>query len=330
MDAQAILHTGVNTVALAPIEVPEPGPGQVLIETLYSCISPGTELRCLAGQQPDAAPWPYIPGYALTGRIAAAGPNTTLPVGTLVFSGGTSAASVARMWGGHVSHALHHEGAVFPLPEGLDPLTASIARLAAITYHGVRLSRPQPHEQVAVIGLGPIGQLSARLHHLTGARVIATDPVPERVEVALRGGVTAVPLNGSLSETFAPLLPGGADVVVDATGSPRVLADAVAVARDLPWDDTPTAGARYLVQGSYAESFAVPYQSTFRKEMQFLIPRDTQPRDIRAVLDFMARGTLAVRDLISAVLPPAEAPTAYAELREQPARHVTIAFDWSR
>jgi 3-hydroxyethyl bacteriochlorophyllide a dehydrogenase len=330
MDAHAILHTGVNTVALAPIEIPAPGPGQVLIETLYSCISPGTELRCLAGQQPDAMPWPYIPGYALTGRVVATGPETTISVGTLVFSGGTSAASVARMWGGHVSHALHNEAAIFPLPEGVDPLTASIARLAAITYHGVRLSRPLPHEQVVVIGLGPIGQLAARLHQLSGARVIATDPVAERVEVALRGGISAVPLSSSLSETFAPLLPGGADVVVDATGSSRVLADAVRVARSLPWDDTPTLGARYLVQGSYPESFSVPYQDAFRKEIQFLIPRDTQPRDIRAVLDFMARGTLTVRDLISAVVPPSEAPSAYAELREQPARHVTIVFDWSR
>ncbi|NJM07355.1 hypothetical protein HC891_15970 [Candidatus Gracilibacteria bacterium] len=181
MDAHAILHTAANTVALAPVAIPEPGPGQVLVETLYSCISPGTELRCLAGQQPDAAQWPYIPGYALTGRVIAAGPETTLATGTLVFCSGTMAASVARMWGGHVSHALQYERAVYPLPSNVDPLAAALAKLAAITYHGMRLSRPQPHEQVAVIGLGPIGQLAARLHQLSGARVVAADPLAERV-----------------------------------------------------------------------------------------------------------------------------------------------------
>jgi threonine dehydrogenase-like Zn-dependent dehydrogenase len=53
--------------------------------------------------------------------------------------------------------------------------------LAAIAYRGVRLAQPRLHETVAVIGLGPIGQCSARLFAATGARVVALDRIPERV-----------------------------------------------------------------------------------------------------------------------------------------------------
>jgi len=328
MQAEAILHTAVEVVTLDRVEIPDPGPGEVLIETLFSCVSPGTELRCLAGRQPGETPWPYIPGYALTGAVVACGPGVSLAAGTLVFCSGTRAASRARMWGGHVSHAVQRAEAVFPLPAGVDPLEASLAKLAGIAYHGVRLSRPLPHEQVAVVGLGPIGQLSARLHALAGARVVAADPVERRAALAERAGVTARAVAGGLRATLGDLLPGGADVVVDATGAPAVLAEACQLARALPWDDTPTPGARYLVQGSYADAVPVPYHLAFDKELQLLIPRDVQPRDIRAVLDLMARGRLAVRDLITAVRPPAEAAAAYADLRERPGDLLTIAFDW--
>jgi 2-desacetyl-2-hydroxyethyl bacteriochlorophyllide A dehydrogenase len=327
MRASAILHTAVNTVTLDAVEIPDPGPGDVLIETWFSCISPGTELRCLAGRQPDTT-WPYIPGYALTGVVVACGADVDLPVGTLVFCSGTRTASRTPMWGGHVSHALQRAAAVFPLPPEVDPLTATLAKLAGIAYHGLRLSRPLPHEQVAVVGLGPIGQLSARLHALIGAHVVAADPVASRTLLATQAGITAQVSTSDLLTTLGDLLPGGADILVDATGVPAVFADVCRLVRDLPWDDTPTAGARYLVQGSYADVVPVPYLPAFEKELNILIPRDLQPRDIRAVLDLMARNKLVARDLISAVRPPSAAAATYATLRERPAELLTAAFDW--
>ena len=56
MQSKAILFRDVNVVTVEPVTIPEPGPGEVLIETAFSVMSPGTELRCLAGQQPNAAP----------------------------------------------------------------------------------------------------------------------------------------------------------------------------------------------------------------------------------------------------------------------------------
>lgn len=327
MQARALLFRDVEQVEVVPVEVPDPGPGEVLIETAYSCISPGTELRCLTGGQPGYT-FPAIPGYASTGRVIAAGAGVTMPVGTAVFSKGTTRASQPTAWGAHISHGVRPADSVFPLPDGVDLLDASISKLAAITYHGLRMSAPLPHERVLAIGLGPIGQLSARLHALTGAQVVAVDLDAERVRLAAAAGLDAHLIHSTLTETVRPLLPEGADVITDSTGYPALITEALGLARALPWDDHLSAATRYLVQGSYPGDLHFDYHAAFFREPRFLFPRDEQPRDQRAVLDLMSRGLLRVRDLISAVLPPEDAPSAYADLLARRPGLLTVAFRW--
>ncbi len=325
MNTQALVVVEPNRVELQPVEVPEPGPGEVLIETAYSCISPGTELRALGGRQPDMS-FPYIPGYSMTGTVVAAWAGTSLAAGTRVYSSGTAAASVKTMWGGHCAHVVRAENAVIPLPENVESLDASITHLAAIAYHGLRLNMPQPHEQIAVIGLGAIGQLSARLHTLSGAHTVAADLAPGRVQLAQEAGVQAFVPTGLTD--FRRYFPQGADSVVDATGYPAVMREAIHQVRDRPWDDIPTPAGRYVIQGSYPGDFALDYHDAFHKEAVFLVPRDAQPRDFRTVIDLMQRGLLDVRNLIGAVVDPADAQRIYDTLQTRTGDIITAAFKW--
>jgi bacteriochlorophyllide a dehydrogenase len=327
MKSKAIVFTAANQVDLQQIEIPDPGPGEVLLEALYTLISPGTELRCLAGNQVGVV-FPFIPGYSFTGRVIGRGAETTLEEGTLVYCGGTSKANIPLAWGGQTAHAVLDERAVYPLPEGLDPLLGSAAHVAGIAYRGVRLSQPKPHEKVAVIGLGLIGALAARLHAASGAEVIAADLSPFRTKAAQQAGLKAFTPDGNLAAAFQKLLPGGADVVVDATGHPAVLPQALSVARNKPWDDSAEPGPRLVVQGSYASDFSVPYDPAFQRELSLHVPRDTQPRDIRAVLDLMVRGKLSMDGIITEVRPPESAPETYAALRDPEVPLITVAFKW--
>jgi 2-desacetyl-2-hydroxyethyl bacteriochlorophyllide A dehydrogenase len=327
MKAQAIVFTGVNRPELCPVELPEPADGELLVEISYSCVSPGTELRCLAGEQAGVT-FPFIPGYTQSGVVLRGGANTSTPPGTRVFCRGTTRADVALAWGGHVSHAIVQEQGATPLADSIDPLEASAIKLAAIAYHGLRQSKPQPHERVAVVGLGAIGQCAARLHTLTGAHVTAFDTVPSRVELARGAGVRAETVTGDLAQAVRAVYPDGVDVIVDATGVAGLLPTLLSVAKDLAWDDSLTPGARYVIQGSYPKDFAVPYQEAFLKEIQWLIPRDQQPRDLRAVIDLLERGTLRLRDLISTIARPQDAPQIYADLQARRAGMMTAAFAW--
>ncbi len=326
MKAQAILFTGVNQVALGAVQIPDLEADEVLVEAAYTCISPGTELRCLAGLQPDPAPYPYIPGYAGAGRVIAVGSNAGLAIGTRVFYGGSQKVDHAAMWGGHISHIIQPAAAVIPLPDDIDLRDAALARIAGISYHGLRLSHPAPHENVVVVGLGVIGLLSARMHALTGARVCALDISPQRVAVANQFGVEAFVPSSTLNETMRSIIPEGADVIVDATGSTRLFPQLVELAKDVPWDDTLTPGARFVIQGSYPGDVTLPYQDAFRKELTYLIPRDTQLRDSRAVLSLIQRGKLIVHDLISRTASPSDGQAVYAML--QAGEGLTAVFDW--
>ena len=328
MKTQALLFAGVNDIVLKDVDVPAPAAGEVLIETHYSCISPGTELRCLAGKQAGAPAWPFIPGYALSGVVIAAGQDTHLQPGARVFCSGTEHADHNRCWGGHIAHAVRHENSVFVVPANVDLIEASLVKLAAIAYHGMRQTQPMAHERVAAIGLGPIGSLAARLHALSGARVVCGDISAQRVAAAQEMGWEAVKIEGNLPAAFKPAFPDGADIVIDATGAPAVLPYAVELATQAPWDNALHQPARLLIQGSYAGDMTLPYQEAFMKELKILLTRDHQPRDIEAVLELLHRGKITLIDLMSDVRRPVDAPKAYAELQSS-RDAMTFAFKWN-
>ena len=75
---------------------------------------------------------------------------------------------------------------------------------------------------VAVFGLGPIGQMSARIARHRGARVIAVDLVPERLAMAERHGIEVVDAgryDGDVPKAIRELTDGrGADSVIEAVG----------------------------------------------------------------------------------------------------------------
>jgi threonine dehydrogenase-like Zn-dependent dehydrogenase len=193
----------------------------------------------------------------------------------------------------------------------------------------LRLSQPFPHEKVAVAGLGVIGQLAARLHAIAGAEVAAADFIPKRVQVAQAAGINAFVPNNTLAAEFQPYFPTGADILVDATGCGDVAAQLIPVGRNHPEDDTtPPIGSRFLVQGGTDGAYTFPHQPAFAKEMSFLLPRDRQPQDVRAVFDLLQRDKLNVSDLISDVRPPETAVTTYHDLQTKPNNYLTIVFQW--
>jgi len=324
--ARAITHCVPGKVELRSTSVRDPGPGEILVKAIYTTVSPGTEIRTLNVAGPQE---PFVPGYAAVGEVVAAGPGAGIEPGQHVFCGGTRhAEGLKLMWGAHISHAVRAARECYLLQPQADLLSATLAKLGAIAFHGLRMARVIPGEQVAVIGLGPIGQFASRFYTLAGCQVVATDRIASRVELARRAGVNAVALQGSLAETFRRHFPQGAAVVVDSTGAAQVLDSAVELLREGPWGtDLPTS-ARFIVQGSYPADISFSYQKAFMKETQMIFTRDGSPADFWTVFGMMERQELRPRDLISQIFKPEEAPQAYQQLQEPNTPLLTIAFDW--
>jgi len=328
METRAVTFVGVEQAQVVPVEVSAPGVGQLLVRTEVSCVSPGTELRCLRGLERGSDDWPFIPGYAIVGEVIAVGPNTQTPVGQRVYCNGTQDASVRLMWGGHCGLACVTEASVFPVPDGVPSRDAVFAHMAAIAYRGVRMAQVLPTDRVAVIGLGPIGQLSFRLFALTGAAVVGLDPDSSRVELAQRAGGSAIVVGDSLEASCRIEFPTGADVVVDATGVPAVFNEAVKCARDRPWSNVDLPGSRIIVQGSYAREFSVDYPSLFLREATMAFPRDAQPQDFAAMLGLMRRGALNLTGLAGDIVTPEQAPDLYARLLDRTPGLLTALIQW--
>jgi polar amino acid transport system substrate-binding protein len=270
-----------------------------------------------------------IPGYALVGRVIGWGASVPSSLhNATVLCAGTAHSSFRLGWGGHVSHAVAASDDVVPVATGVEIEEAVLTHLAAISYRGMRMAAPRPGETVAVLGLGPIGQLSARLFAQAGADVVAGGIDREHVRIVERAGIKAVVVEEDSIRSIKKLLPGGASIVVDATGNPNALPFAVELAAQKPWNDSSLGGAKVVVQGSHTGAPGIPYGAAFDRELTMLWPRFCQRSDRIAVMELLAKRALAIRDLLTEIVSPQTAPGMYERLRDNRNGVVTAAFRW--
>ncbi|MGV1008250.1 MAG: alcohol dehydrogenase catalytic domain-containing protein [Dermatophilaceae bacterium] len=127
-----------------------------------------------------------------------------------------------------------HYGPI-PVPDGAaDERYLYLSDILPTAWQGVRYAGVHEGSTLAVVGLGPVGQLAARCARLLGAsRVIGLDLVPERLSLASAHGVEAVDVS-AVDDAAAAVLDAtggyGVDAVVEAVGmeASRGLVDTVA------------------------------------------------------------------------------------------------------
>lgn len=85
-------------------------------------------------------------------------------------------------------------------------------------WQGVEYADVPDGGTVVVLGLGPVGQLTARIAAHRGLRVIGIDPVPERREMAARHGIEAWEDDDEVAYVSEATEGRGADAVIDAVG----------------------------------------------------------------------------------------------------------------
>ncbi|HEX4138835.1 MAG TPA: alcohol dehydrogenase catalytic domain-containing protein, partial [Candidatus Methylacidiphilales bacterium] len=150
---KAVVFPAANQVTVEEFELQECGPEDVMVRSIYTMVSSGTELRGLSGR----AQFPMIPGYATIGEVIQTGEKVTgYRVGDLV-SGRSCPRFVLGINQPCGGHASHH---VFPatgedrpvlLPPGAKPLDYVMSEPGAISLRGVDAARPLPGETAVVI-----------------------------------------------------------------------------------------------------------------------------------------------------------------------------------
>jgi len=332
MRSKSIVFFPPDSVEIRDISLPEMLPHQVLIETLYSAVSPGTEGRCLKGMQSGIGMHPCCPGYQAVGRVVDAGCTSGYQTGDCLFHYGAEPTPdpLSSFLGAHSKWVIVDSRRALKLSPDAPLASLSMAKLCAVSLHGVELAKVGERDRVAVIGLGLLGQLSARMARLKGARVVAVDSNPQRVESATMEGIEAVVMEDSLFKSINSSEE-GFDVIIDVTGVASVLNDGFELGRKLmPWESPKFRGSRYVIQGSYAGDFKLNYDQLFFKEMSVLVPRDHTRADLNASLALIGEGRIDLCPLFGEPVSPMKAPDVYAELADPTkSRRLTAVFDWT-
>ncbi|MFF8612803.1 zinc-binding dehydrogenase [Streptomyces sp. NPDC015350] len=210
-------------------------------------------------------------------------------------------------------HAVLAQESVVPIPKDVPFAVASLFGCAVLTGAGavINTAALRPGQSAVVYGLGGVGLSAVLGARAAGAYpVVAVDPVPEKRELALRLGATHAFAPDDAVRRIRELTSGGAEVAIEAVGSPKVMAECLtAVARGgkvvsvgLPAPD------RVLEVPALA--FAGEGKSLLGSYMGDAVPR----RDIPRFLDLWRAGLMPVELMHTGTLPLADINTALEEL----------------
>jgi NADPH2:quinone reductase len=195
---------------------PEPGPGQVAVETRAAgCNFP--DILMIQGKYQVKPPHPFSPGHEIAGVVRAVGPGVTrVRPGQRVIGN--------LEWGGYAERAVTAAERVHPIPDGMPFDQAAAFYVVYQTGYSalVRRAALQPGEWLLVHGAaGGVGLAAVQLGKALGARIIATAGTPEKLEVAREAGADV--LVNYQSEDWVERVKAvtggeGADVIYDPVG----------------------------------------------------------------------------------------------------------------
>ncbi|HEY3333444.1 MAG TPA: zinc-binding dehydrogenase [Capsulimonadaceae bacterium] len=326
MQTQAIVFTATNRVELQTIDMPPPGPGEVQIRTLCSAISAGTEGWVLANEFTwDATHYPCVPGYQRVGEVIAIGEGvSTVDVGDRVCATtGSWSGAVGPQWGSHAAVANTLEDEVYQLPDTIDNLDAAGVVVAQVGFNAASRVNLNPGDWVAVYGDGLIGQFAAQWARARGARVVLVGRRADRLALAAEHSADGV-VNSRAEDAC--------DAVRQCVGGDHVTAviDTVQTeAAQVEYLPLLKHGEGQIVYTGFTPGATWADMGLLQKaELTTHYVSGWNYRRMHMTLLWLAAGKLAMRPLITHLVPPSGAPDMYRMIAAKNEPFLAIVIDW--
>lgn len=317
--ARAIAVTEDRTLAVVDREVPDPGPGQVVVDVAYCGIC-GSDFHVRDSPQFPAG---AVPGHEFTGRIGALGAGVdgwsvgdrvaVLPFGQCgeceICRAGQeqvcphalpNAIGLAPTRpGAYAERVLVDAPMLFAVPDALSDEAAALVEPLAVAVHAVAKGAPAPGAPVAVIGAGPIGLLTALVLRAYGHdELVVVSRNPARAAVAEGLGLRTAAPDDELGLRPA--------VVFECAGP----APAAALALSL----VPPLG-RVVLVGFAFEPLALPGPEIVIKEAEIVGAVIYRRRDFAEAIELLVSGRVPSAGVVSEVVDLARAEEMFGALR---------------
>lgn len=295
---QLVQNIKKKSLSIEELPVPVCKTGGVLVKTLYSALSVGTEVMKLknadlsylqmAKKKPEQVKDVFNTlkqlgpmatyrkvmnkldsfsplGYSIAGEIIEVGKGVNeLKCGDLVACGGAGYAN-------HAEINFIPKNLCAKIPEGVDLKDASFTTIASIALQGFRQTQSQIGENISVIGLGLLGQILIQIIQANGCRAFGFDISRRKCDIAIENGAFfAEPVyKTNFEEEISSLTNGfGCDSVIITTGTTSN--DPVLLAGKIARDK-----ARIVDIG--ITKMDLPWDLYYHKELDFRFSRSYGP-----------------------------------------------------
>ncbi len=334
----AVLHAP-NNLELTTRDVPEPGPGEVLLKVEATTLC-GTDIRILDGSKTAGVRPGVVPGHEIAGRVAAIGAGVD---GYHVGQQATVSIVVScnrcryclddyehlcanlQLFGYGIdgglaeylivpSHAVE-KGNLIPTSKEIPATTLALSEPVSCCLNGFDYYQAGPGDTVVILGAGPIGLLHTQLaRKMAGAaQVIVSNRSEGRRQVAERVGATHTvdPTTTDLKQYVLDATDGrGADVVVVCIGG----VDLANVALDIA-----AIGGRVSYFAGFPKgSTAVMDPNLIHyKELVVSGGSNARRRDVRRAISVLESGLIDADAIVSHTFPLADVFAAYEALKQR-------------
>lgn len=285
------------------IDDPRPGPGEILIR-VKACGVCHTDLHLVAGEWP-LKKLPLVLGHEAVGIVEAVGPEVKnfkagdragIPwiystCGACEFCTSDREPLCPEIVvtgfmvdGGFAEYVKAPGSHAVAVPPELSFVDAAPLYCAALTsYRALKTSGARVGDTVAVWGVGGLGHYAIQIARAAGARVVAVDIAPAKLDLARRLGadVTIDASTDKLKEIFRAL--GGAHVVLNLVSTPETIAQGF---------DAPRRAGTLVLVGLPSGSFTLPIRGSVAKGIRVLTSAVGTRQDLREVLALATSGKI--------------------------------------
>ena len=338
---QAARYYEPNVVKYETVPVPQPGPGELVIR-IQAALTCGTDVKCYRRGHPVLLkdfPSPF--GHEFAGTVAALGEGVSkFAVGDRVVAANSAPCMTCFFCGKHqynlcesldLLNGAYAEYILIPariaelntdgLPAHLPFEAAAFAEPLAVSLRGIDQTGIQPGDHVAVMGLGPIGQLLVKAAKHRGAHVTALARNPQKLALAqsFGGADTILNLTELTPEAIIARTPEGRgfDAVIEAVGRPETWELAVTLVRK--------GGTVNLFGGCPGDSTVTfPTRKLHYEDIKLVSSFHHTPAHFAQAVELMASGAIDPSPLISATLPLAQFEAALQQVEAGQAMKIVL------
>lgn len=309
ISAHAVVFDEPRVLTLRRLDLPEPGPGEVVVDVEWTGISTGTEKLLWSGDMPTfpGMGYPLVPGYETVGRVSACGAETGVAVGDRVFvSGARCFGEIRGLFGGAASRLVVEESKLTPVGDAGEE--AVLLALAATAHHALYASHASSMPDL-IVGHGVLGRLLARLAVMLGSERPTVWETDERRRAGAAGYDVVDPAADDRRDYR---------LIVDVSGDTQIL--------DKAMQHLDRKG-EIVLAGFYAQPLSFAFAPAFMREASISIAAEWGDKDLRMVRHYTDVGALSLDGLISHRLPAGQAETAYSMAFSDP-DCLKVVLDW--